>query len=292
MPTNADIWRERGGNVQRIAQGVASGYTPSDVQSDDRFYVLPPGERPVGPGAPKPPLLQNLQLFADYENWSAGQPLPNRYDLNSGVTSLTDNNSVGEETTSPLVDSKSGDYNRSDSQGHSGGPILTQSSHIYASCWVSLNSTTSNNSGQLFLGNINFSTNNGFQLIYSKSKDAFSLVLGDNTGTVHQVVSLIGSPSTNTKYFLEVWFDGDLHIRVNDGSIATASASAEMSTLPADVMGVGYRESDNSIYADGLIDNAAIEVAPPGELRWPSASTWLYNSGAGRSWSEIQNYTP
>ncbi|AFH21718.1 hypothetical protein OSG_eHP7_00185, partial [environmental Halophage eHP-7] len=57
MPTNANIWRERGGTATLIAKDVPSGFAPSDVKSGDRFYVLPPGEAPVGPGSPRLPLL-------------------------------------------------------------------------------------------------------------------------------------------------------------------------------------------------------------------------------------------
>lgn len=47
MAVSADIYRERSGNVTKIATNVTPPFTDSDSQEGDKYYVVPTGEQPV-----------------------------------------------------------------------------------------------------------------------------------------------------------------------------------------------------------------------------------------------------
>lgn len=242
----------------------------------------------AGPAATQSPLLTNLQLFCDYENWAAGDPLPNRFPNHSGITSLTDNNTVGAETASALVGTKSGHYVRSNSEYHSHADTQSISvgvgEDIYMSAWVRVDTT----SNVTFWGH--FDNGTAGYLFRVRNLEFEMYVVNSSDG--NQFLKTGQDITVGDVYFVEAWYtraDTTIHLRFNDGSPVTGSANPpDPASVPLEL---GAR-SGGAEPLDGLIDNAMIEIAPQGELAWPNHSTWLYNGGAGRSWSEIKNYNP
>lgn len=240
----------------------------------------------LGPGT------DNLQLLLDYENWSAGDPLPNEYTDNSGITSLADNNTVQEETASPLVGGKSGSYDGSNSEHHTGPQDKPnfENKDFYLSLLVNV-------SNEDWICHHSFDETDsvgaweGWELrLYNGSFEFY--VREASSSNASNVTD--GSYSTGSTHFVEAWYTlsgPTIHLRVNDGTEATTSTSIQP-TYPDKELGIGGRHSWSTGFFTGTIDNFLYEVAPQGELFWPSESTWLYNSGNGRSSDEILNYNP
>lgn len=267
----------------------AAAQTTMDTGSVSVSYALTTQEisapTVMGGGVVIPfrPLLENLQLFLDYENWTAGDPLPNRYPDNSGITSLADNNTVGEETTSPLVGAKSGDYVQSNTEYHStpNQGFMESPPKWYVSAWVSLESSSSPFPAFFAHGQ----GGGGYRVGYLLSRGNWRLLTDGNSIQVDD-----GDPSQ--KRFVEAYYDGtDLVLRVDNGGVGETRVTTAKHPAMSTPLVVGA-SSDFRDPWNGRIDAVAYEVASSGDLEWPAASTWLYNGGAGRSWSEIQNYNP
>lgn len=95
----------------------------------------------------------------------------------------------------------------------------------------------------------------------------------------------LGSPSTGVWYFVCGWHDSvndQLGIQVNNGTANTVSHTAGVFDGTGDFTISGLEFSN---YWDGLIDEVGFwkKVLTAGE------KTFLYNSGSGRSYSDIQN---
>jgi len=241
----------------------------------------------LGPGA------ENLQLLLDYEDWQAGDPLPSVYPDNSGIQSLTDNNSVQEETASPLVGTKSGFYERSNNEWHGGVTSsaldIGPSTDIYVATFLTIAQDLTAN--RTIFSTIDGNTK-GFIVRIASSENLNILVAeGGSFGSLTS--SSFGSISIGTKTFVEAWYtsSGDtLHVRIEDGTEDTASVgSAASGSGP---LGVGDRADSPGASYGGLLDQFIVEIAPQGELFWPSESTFLYNGGAGRTADEILAYSP
>jgi len=233
------------------------------------------------------PLTDHLQFFADYENWTSGDPLPNRWTNNSGITSLADNNTVQSETGSPLVGSKSGDYVRSNGEYHSGTGVNCLGKDFYISAWVEFDSLT-NVTTIASQDALNGSGDRQWGLYYISGANAIRLEIID-IGVIQSSIT----PQTSTVYFVEAWAtqgNNTLHIRINDGTEDTVTGFS-INNITTPPFFVGER-GGNGDYMDGRVDYVVFEVAPQGELQWPSASTWLYNGGNARTWDEIQTYQP
>jgi len=239
------------------------------------------GARLASPVEQEGPLTDYLQFFADYKNWSAGEPLPNVYPDNSGIQSLTDNNTVQDETASPLVGSKSGSFTASNAEYHQSNYNFDHTNkNFYASFFLKANAINQN---------ALISTWDGDGWLVDVANGVRNLIRGID-GNVYGLQS--DPINTGKIYFVEAWFtqsDTTLHIRINDGTEKTlVAAEPKVQDLN---FSVGARSGGTSSY-DGLLDQISLEVAPQGELKWPSASTWLYNNGNGRSWNEIKTYQP
>jgi hypothetical protein len=192
--------------------------------------------------------------------------------------SLTNN---GVTQSAPLVGSRSGDYDSSNSEYHGG----TQYSafdlggvDMYVSAWVEPDNTIE----KMEVWNSQGSNKEGF--IVRASQGVWEFFIG--TGSVF--ARLIGPTYTaGTIYFVEAWLaGGTMNLRIDDGSIDTTSTSVGSGSGTA---AVGAGDTNSTRFFDGRIDNVAVENAPQGELNFPSRSTDLYNGGAGREWSWIKN---
>jgi hypothetical protein len=136
----------------------------------------------------------------------------------------------------------------------------------------------------------------------------------DGDSYVREGRSVGNSPADSfPPIFAGMWYtqsDSTLHGIYQDGSQDSWTVSE--SVLP---MGPPGGESENVFMVGGrfiydsfdgeynlfqsadpqqTIGQVIYEIAPPGELKWPEAalSGWVYNGGTGRTWEEIQSYTP
>lgn len=254
----------RGGRARQI-------FTPSNVAG-------------LGPGA------ENLQLLLDYENWTAGDPLPNVYSDNSGITSLADNNTVREETESPLVETKSATYDGSFNEHHTGPTDRPnfEGKDFYVSFFVNVSKE-----GWICHHSYDENTSSweGWELRLNGG--AFEFYINEDSSSTSSNVA--DSPySTGEIYLVEAWYTllgPMMHLRVNNNNEVTTSTSITP-TYPDRELGIGGRHSWSTSFFTGRLDNFLYEVAPQGDLFWPNHSTWLYNGGAGRSSDEILNYNP
>ena len=113
----------------------------------------------------------------------------------------------------------------------------------------------------------------------------FSLVVYSGASFGSVTATTFGSVSTGTWYFVTAWHDSvnnQLGIAVNAGSADTAAWSNGVQDGTSDI----YIAGDiTTTRWDGLIDELGFwkKVLTSGER------TWLYNSGAGRSYTDIVN---
>ena len=240
------------------------------------------------------PVAENLQLLLDYEDWNAGEPLPNVYPDNSGITELQDNNSVQEETSSPLVGSKSGRYDDSNNKHHSApnnsSLQIGGETDIYIACWLrfdTLPSTKGNQKAQL--SHLDFSNDKGY-LLYINASDEVRFGIGGRFSGKNPV----SIPDTN-EHFLEAFYLSstlEIFARLDNNSRQLQTIrSSQPGAANVDLTVGAYNEGVDR-FMDGALDQIMVEVAPQGELFWPDHSSWLYNSGNGRSSYEILNYNP
>ena len=95
----------------------------------------------------------------------------------------------------------------------------------------------------------------------------------------------LGSPSLATWYFIVCWHDAagnTINIQVNNGTADSAATGGTPINDGAGYFAIGA-EGRNGDYWDGLIDEVAVwnRVLTSGE------KDWLYDSGAGRTYTEL-----
>lgn len=111
------------------------------------------------------------------------------------------------------------------------------------------------------------------------------------TGTsTTTVVNASTTQTTATWYFFVAWHDTDdnkIYLQINDGTVAEAAH-----TTGVFATGTGGFDicsfSGNANHFDGLVD----EVGFWKKTLASDERTWLYNSGSGRSYTDIVNYVP
>lgn len=246
-------------------------------------------------GAQFGPGTDNLQLLLDYEDWTAGDPLPNEHTESSGITSLADNNTVRQASNfsngTVMVEQESGYYQDGDSEHHTGPTdkpnfegkdfYISFFVHPNNQDWICHHSFDANASGAWEGWEFRMNSNN-FEFFVREDAAAKAASATD------------GSYSTGSTHFVEAWYTlsgPTVHLRVNDGT-EVANSTTQQPTYPDREMGLGGRHSWSSGFFDGSIDMFLYEVAPQDGLFWPSESTWLYNSGNGRSSDKILTYNP
>lgn len=227
----------------------------------------------------------NLLFFCDYENWTGGDPLPNRYSTISGITKFDDKNGVPEENTSPLVGSKSGGYNSSDVDHHKNAyrPAY-KDQDFYISFWMKPE-TISGISVPFSNGSFNRDT--GISFFLKEDTNSIALVVQPSSPTE------VDNISASSVYFVEGWFlqsTNNVSLRVNNTTIETTTGANSAPNNPENDMIIGGREVSipNQTF-DGLLDNVLHTVASPGSLVLPNDGDWQYNNGNGRSFSEYKS---
>ncbi|MBL8091411.1 MAG: hypothetical protein KF758_02410 [Anaerolineales bacterium] len=131
--------------------------------------------------------------------------------------------------------------------------------------------------------------NVGYEYIleYDPGPNEFWFSVGNGT-TYGSITDF--TPSTSTWYFLVAWHDSAndmLYLQVNNGTPASASYSSGSYDSSHNLF-IGKAGGYNGGYMDGLIDEAFIykRVLTEGER------TWLYNSGDGRTYSDLSQPPP
>lgn len=130
--------------------------------------------------------------------------------------------------------------------------------------------------------------NRSYQLLYSTYWDNFMFTVSPDgsTASLPAVVWGGASPSANQWYYVCAWHDaaGDkISIQVNNGVVSSLYHSTGVHDSPADVViGAGFW-IPSPIYANIRAD----EVAFYKRVLTANERAWLYNSGQGRSYSEM-----
>lgn len=203
-----------------------------------------------------------------------------------GSNTLTDTNTVGSAAgkVGNARDFESGStqyFNIADNADVSTGDI-----DFTFALWVNLESK---GDYRIFIGK-DESGQREYLTFYDLASDRFSFSVFTPT-QVDVLANTLGSPSTATWYFIVCWHDATantVNIQVNNGtadSTATGGALSASGTAP---FRIGARSTAGSLLPmDGLID----EVGFWKRVLTAPEKTFLYNSGSGRSYSDIQSFT-
>ncbi len=123
--------------------------------------------------------------------------------------------------------------------------------------------------------------------------DRFSWVVRGSGTLSHVEANVLGSPSIATWYLIHAWHDSvnnEIGIAVNAGTADTTAHSAGVDDTAA-VFYIGHEDGASDEW-DGLLDECAMWR----KVLTSAERTWLYNSGAGRSYADIvaesSGYTP
>jgi hypothetical protein len=127
------------------------------------------------------------------------------------------------------------------------------------------------------------------RLRWGEANNTFDLLLA-NSLNWNRVVTWSGTPSTGTWYFILAWHDpvaNTMNLQVNDGAVNSFSDSYGL----WDGGGVSTREIrigrlvnyTTDQYMDGLIDEVCVWNA----VLSSDERSWLYNSGAGRTYEDL-----
>jgi hypothetical protein len=122
-----------------------------------------------------------------------------------------------------------------------------------------------------------------YQLYYASGKFSFVTANSSNVGTT--ITADTPAVSTGTWYFIVAWHNASantLNIQVNNGTVYT-DASPVTPRTDTFVFQLGAQQSPAAGFWDGLIDEVGIYK----KVLTSDERTWLYNSGAGRSYCEI-----
>lgn len=131
-----------------------------------------------------------------------------------------------------------------------------------------------------------------YRLIYDSALDRFVWSVssdGTSGGEVTVRADALGSPATNTWYFLIVWHDAagnQLGIQANNGAGNTAGHSAGIFNGTA-AFRIGAAGGPSQ-FMDGRVD----EVFLYKRLLTTDERTWLYSSGAGRHYLDVAHPMP
>lgn len=126
-----------------------------------------------------------------------------------------------------------------------------------------------------------------YALEYENGTNKFYFGIG-NGATYGEVANT--TPSANAWYFLLAWYDSSsdmIYLQVNDGAPASASyaGGSHNGTQPMTLSKLGA-------YNGGFVNGSIDEVFIYKRLLAADERSWLYNSGNGRSCSELSNATP
>ncbi len=150
--------------------------------------------------------------------------------------------------------------------------------------WVNAESLSTNTVAARWLATGN---QRCYSLDYASSRFRFLVTTNGASGTAAIATgNTFGAASTGTWYFVAGWHDAvndQLGVSVNAGTpdLVSHSAGVFNGTAPFNIGAVNSTAPSSGW--DGLVD----ELGVWGKVLTPTELTWLYNSGAGRSYADI-----
>ena len=127
-----------------------------------------------------------------------------------------------------------------------------------------------------------FAKQDAYRLYYDSTADRLKFTVTGGTS-----VTPDSAPSTDTWYFVVVWHDSvndQIAMQVNDGTVFTTAHSTGVTDNDHDFALGGYVQSGSgSDQWDGLID----EFFFYSRVLTADECAWLYNGGAGRTYSNL-----
>lgn len=223
------------------------------------------------------PLLTNLISY-----WELNETSGTRYDAH-GTNHLTDNNTVGYAAgvvgNAASFVGANNEYLKVDNNAS----LETGDIDFTVGGWIRLSSKAANAG---MISKFSYGTREDYVAYYSVTTDRLRFMVGNGT-TSHQSLSAdqLGSPSLDTWYFLVGWHDATantINIQVNDGAVDSASTTI---TLGASDLYLTFGNYGSG-YLTGYLDTVALWK----RVLTADERTWLYNSGAGRSYADILAY--
>lgn len=222
-------------------------------------------------------LLNDLSIRAKFTSWwDLDEASGTRVDAH-GSNDLTDNNTVVSATGKK---GNAADFTRANSEYLSVADNSTLDAgdiDLTLGCWVKLDSKPASMG---IMGKWDGDTE--YILYYNTSSDRFQFIVNDGSGNTLVNADTLGSPSTGTWYFIMAWHDeanNTINIQVNNGSVDSEAHSTGIK-VGTGIFTLGRFTASN--YFDGQMDSPFLAK----DLFTTDERTWLYNSGAGRSYSE------
>jgi hypothetical protein len=221
--------------------------------------------------------------------WRLNESSGTRADAHGG-NALTDNNTVaaaaGKHGQAADFEADNSEYlSRADNAALSLGDV-----DATLGAWARLESK---GAARTILGKFESSGNQReYRLLYDSALDRFVWSVssdGTSGGEVTVRADALGSPATNTWYFLVAWHDAagnQLGIQVNNGSGNTAAQSAGIFDGTA-AFRIGAAGGPSQ-FMDGRVDEAFLYK----RLLTAAERAWLYNSGAGRHYLDVAHPMP
>jgi len=158
--------------------------------------------------------------------------------------------------------------------------------------WVKFEAPAqANNSWGTILAKWDFSTNNREYALAWERADASSInhirleVSSNGTAITGLSASTLGLPATGTWYFVVMWHDAaanTLNIQVNDGAVDSVAYTSGVHSGNSTLF-FGSLNATAGYYLDGLGDEAALWK----RTLTAAERTWLYNAGAGRTYTDL-----
>ena len=228
-----------------------------------------------------PTLLNNLIGY-----WELEEASGTRNDSH-GANHLTDTNTV---TQGVGVVGNAALYTRANSEtlvSASNAALQTGDIDLTLACWVKFN-TKPGSMGMMCKDNNGGEPNNReYQLQYANSSGKFVFqVSGNGTATAGRFADTFGTPPLDTWMFVVGWHNSVLNtinIQVNNGGVDTTAHTTGIFVGTNDFR-LGSLGTTN--YLDGLLDQCGLWK----RVLTPVERAWLYNAGAGRSYSQVQEY--
>mgnify|MGYP001592825370 FL=1 len=240
-------------------------------------------------GGAEDPAATSLTNFVAY--WKTDEESGTRFDQSANDQALTDNNTVTfaagvKGNAASFASASSEKLSRADSATLSMGDI-----DYSFCCWVKFTTLTSNaGNGRGIMGKFDIGAGEREWLLYWNDYEGSSLYyVLSSTGNVAEQTALrassFGAPSTGVWYFVVCWYDAaanTANIQVNNSTVDSTSYTGGSNNGGAVFLFGKYANSSIwDIYHNGLIDEAMVA-----KRVWTAAErTYLYNSGAGRTYN-------
>lgn len=228
------------------------------------------------PDSPSAELTTNLNGYWSMEGTSGGSEA----DQTANGNTLTNNGTVG-STAGKVANCRT--FGTSNYLSHASNTSLQTGDITFAgACWVYV---TNKSSDRAIHTKAIVTNSREYRVKYNSSADRFTFDVWDssnNSGSVN--ADALGSPSTNTWYFLVWWHDATkdvINITVNAG---TVNSTAWTTGLPAgsDNMYVGFYSGGGNYFLGNLDEFGFWK-----RRLYPWERRYLYNSGSGRAYSDF-----